>query len=56
VDLYIHSPIRLHVVVLNQLSKGTTFLLHLVEAGYVAGKSKEYAASIFRVESIFYVL
>jgi hypothetical protein len=24
-DLYIHSPIRLHVVVLNYFSTGTTF-------------------------------
>jgi hypothetical protein len=26
VDLYIHSPIRLHVVVLNSLSTGTNLL------------------------------
>jgi hypothetical protein len=29
VDLYIHSPICLHGVVLNQLSTGTTLPLHL---------------------------
>jgi hypothetical protein len=29
VDLYIHSPIRLHGVVLNSLSTGTTLLLSL---------------------------
>jgi hypothetical protein len=28
-DLYIHSPIRLHGVVLNYLSTGTTLLLPL---------------------------
>jgi hypothetical protein len=26
VELYLHSPIRLHGVVLNQLNTGTTFI------------------------------
>jgi hypothetical protein len=29
-DLYIHSPIRLHEVVLNSLNTGTTLLLLLL--------------------------
>jgi hypothetical protein len=36
VDLYIHSPIRLHDIVLNQLSTGTTLpkaLLGVCESG-----------------------
>jgi hypothetical protein len=28
VDLYIHSPIRLHGIVLNQLSTGITLPIH----------------------------
>jgi hypothetical protein len=31
VDLYIHSPVRLHVVLLNYLSTGTTLPFLIIE-------------------------
>jgi hypothetical protein len=40
-DLYIHSPIHLHAVVLNYLSTGETFLLLLVGSlGWEIGPSQ----------------
>jgi hypothetical protein len=41
--LYIHSPIRLHEVVLNYLSTGTTlpfYVNHSVKGGFLLGEYK----------------
>jgi hypothetical protein len=46
VDLYIHSPIRLHGVVLNELSTGTT-LLFTFTTHLCLGLSNYFVASGF---------
>jgi hypothetical protein len=44
VDLYIHSPIRLHGVVLNYLSTGTT-LPYIIIGGYIFDYTKSYLST-----------
>jgi hypothetical protein len=48
-DLYIHSPIRLHGVMLNYLSTGTTLpYLYLTHAGSLASTESPRVTSNYR--------
>jgi hypothetical protein len=53
VDLYIHFPIHLHGIVLNELSTGTT-ILYLTDRKQTSGHSLGYIVPKFCLDCTLY--